>query len=108
MENITVQDVRGRSIEVKKLKTLDRMKVLELIGADNSMNDRYLGFAILAYSVVSIDGSPVPRANSKMALEATVQLLDDDGFDAVSEGIAKNFLATAQTVEEAKDAVKNV
>src|SRR4051812_46570821 len=102
MDNVTVKDERGRSIEVRRIRTLDRMKILELIGSDNSMNSHYLSFATLAYSVVSIDGTPIPVSKSKLALEAVVQQLDDDGFAAVADAFAKNFLPPALTEDEAK------
>ncbi len=107
MDSVTVTDKRGRSIEVRRIKTLDRMKILELIGPENSMNGHYLSFATLAYSVVSIDSQPLGNAKSKLALEAVVQQLDDDGFDAVAEAFAKNFLPPAMTEDEARAAVKN-
>jgi len=62
---VTVRDERGRDITVRKLKTLDRMRLLELVGADNAMNDRYLGYATLAYCVACIDGDLVPTINTK-------------------------------------------
>jgi hypothetical protein len=107
VDSVTVKDERGRSIEVRRIKTLDRMKLLELIGPDNSMNSHYLSFATLEYSVASIDGMPVASVRSKLALEAVVQQLDDDGFAAVADAFAKNFLPPAITEDEAKAAVKN-
>jgi hypothetical protein len=99
----TVTDARGRVIEIRKIKPLDRMQLMEIIGPDNSANDRYLGYATLAYCVTSIDKNPVGRLGSKLALEALVQELDDDGMNAVGKGMEDNFL----TKDEGKDAVKN-
>jgi hypothetical protein len=104
---VKVTDARGRSIEVRKLKTLDRMRLLELVGPENSANQQYLGFAMLAYSVSSIDGNPTGRPATKLALEAIVQELDDDGFDAVSKAFTENFMDGELTDAAAKDAVKN-
>jgi hypothetical protein len=88
---VTITDTRGRKIEVRKLKTLDKMRLYELVGSSNAENSQYLGFAALAYSVVSIDGNPIGRPATKLALETTVQELDDDGFDAVGKAIEENF-----------------
>jgi hypothetical protein len=107
MDSVKVKDAGGREIEVRKLKVLDNMRLLALIGSDNSSNDRYLAFASLAYSVVSIDGTALPRPNNLAGLEGLVQKLDDDGFSAIAKAHQDNFLAEAQTAEEAKDAVKN-
>src|SRR5277367_752322 len=101
---VTVKDERGRDITVRKLKTLDRMRLLELVGADNAMNDRYLGYATLAYCVSSIDGDPIPTINSKVALEAVVQRLDDDGINAVASAVAANFMAS-KSADEVKDTI---
>ena len=101
-----VTDARGRKIEVRKLKTLDRMRLFELVGAENSMNDRYLGYATLAFSVVGINGDALPRPDSKLALEALVQQLDDDGFEAVAKSFVDS-IASAPSADELKDQVKN-
>lgn len=100
---IKVTDKKGRIIEVRKLKTLDRMRLLELVGAENSANQQYLGFAMLAYSVSSIGGNPIGRPGTKLALEAIVQELDDDGFDAISKAFVEHF----SEEDDAKDLVKN-
>src|SRR5271156_1756791 len=89
---VTVKDSNGRAIEVRKLKTLDRMRLLELVGAENAMNDRDLGYATLAYCVVSIDGEPMPRLVNKVGLEGIVQRLDEEGIEAVSRAVAENFI----------------
>jgi hypothetical protein len=104
---ITVTDSRGRKIEVRKVKTLDRMRLLELVGPELSANDRYVGLAALAYGVISIDGDAVPRPASKLALEALLDRLDDDGFNAVAQGIVENFYETDKTPDQIKDAIKN-
>ena len=107
--NVTVKviDARGRSIEIRKLKTLDRMRLFELVGAENSMNDRYLGHATLAYSVVSIDGTPLGRPATKLALEGIVQQLDDDGFEAVAKGSVEHFLPKEESLDQVKADIKN-
>jgi hypothetical protein len=107
MDSAKEKDSRGREIEVRRLKVLDNMRLLALIGSDNSSNDRYLAFASLAYSVVSIDGEAIPRPTSLLVLEALLQRLDDDGFSAVAKAHRDNFITAIQTGDEAKDAVKN-
>jgi hypothetical protein len=105
-KSVTVKDVRGRSIEVRKLKTLERMQLVELVGAVNSANEKYLGFAMLAYSVSSIDGNPVGRPGTKLALETIVKELDDEGFDAVGKAFVDHFIDGVSDVD-AKETVKN-
>ena len=103
---VSVQDANGRDLGVRKINTLDRMRLLELVGPDLSNNDRYIGLAMLAYAVTSIGGDPILRPTSKAQLEAVVQRLDDDGFNAVSKAVVDNFIS-ARTTDEAKAAVKN-
>jgi hypothetical protein len=103
IDTATVIDSRGRKIEIRKTKPLDRMRLMELVGPENAKNGPYLGYAGLAYSVVSIDGSPMGRPSTKLELETIVQELDDDGIDAVADGINKNFLQD----ESSKEALKN-
>jgi hypothetical protein len=100
----SVTDSRGRVLVVRKMNALDRLRVFELIGAENASNEPYLGYANLAYSVESIDGGPLPVPRTKLALEGAVQKLDDDGLAAVAQAFLKIYAATA---EETKDAVKN-
>ena len=102
----TVTDTRGRSITVKKMGPLDRLKLFEVIGADNSRNEQYVGYAALAFLVTAIDGEPVARPNSKLALEALVQRLDDDGMDAVAMHLAEQ-IAAREDAGDGMDALKN-
>jgi hypothetical protein len=105
-KSVTVKDARGRSIEVRKLRFADRMRLVELVGASNADNDKYLGLAMLTYSVSKIDGQPMGRPATKLALEAIAQELDDDGADAVAKAFTEHFMAAPEA--DAKDAVKNV
>src|SRR4051794_3875639 len=86
----TITDARGRKIVIRKMNALDRMRIAEMVGSDNVKNDMYFGYALFAYYVVSIDGEPRPRG-SKVALEATVAVLNEDGLLAVAQGAAKEF-----------------
>jgi hypothetical protein len=103
---VTVNDKQGRQIEVKKLKPIERMRMLQMIGSDNAVNGPYLGYATLAYSVTKIDGDSLPRPQNLVGLEAIVQRLDQDGLDAVGEAF-KELYPDAAAQEEAKAAVKN-
>jgi hypothetical protein len=104
---VTVKDANGRQITVRRLKTIDRMRLLEMVGAENALNDRYLGYATLAFAVSEIDGDPVPRLTNKIGLEGIVTRLDDVGFEAIGEAVRKNFLPPERTDEEVKDLIKN-
>jgi hypothetical protein len=107
-KSVTVKDARGRSIEVRKLNTLDRMQLLEVVGSINSANEQYMGYAGLVYSVASIDGNPTGRLGTKLALEGVAKELDDDGFEAVAKAISENFVPKQRSDAEVKESVKNV
>ena len=101
----TLADARGRSIGVKRLNPLDRLKLFEVIGAENSRNEQYAGYAALAFLVTSIDGEPVARPANKIQLEALVQRLDDEGMDAVAAHLEAQ--AKDKKAEADEDALKN-
>lgn len=86
-----VVDARNRRIKIRKLNALDRMRLLEAIGATGSEIPQYLGYAVLAASVVSIDGSVESPPATKKQLEAMVQRLDDEGLNAVALGYKEHF-----------------
>jgi hypothetical protein len=98
-----VKDASGRVLTLKKLTALDRMRLFEVVGAENVKNDYYLGYATLAFQVVAIDGVDVARPTSKLALEGLVQRLGDDGINA----IAANARADTENDHDAKELVKN-
>jgi hypothetical protein len=104
--SVSVKDAIGRQITVRRLKALDRMRICELVGAENAANDRYYGYAALAYSVSEIDGEPTATLSTKAQLEALVQRLDDEGLDAVGQAIKDNF-SPKDNGSDSKDAVKN-
>ena len=87
---VTTVDARGRSIVVKKLVPLARMRLFAIAGPELAKNEQWLGYAALAASVVSIDGDPV-SCNTLREVEFTVQALDDDGLTAVATAVAQNF-----------------
>lgn len=99
----TETDARGRKIAVRKLNPLDRMRLFEIVGADNSRNASYLSYAIILASVTAIDGIAQAFPASKLKLEAIASLLDDDGMDAAS----KAYAAFDPSESGAPDDVKN-
>jgi hypothetical protein len=88
---ITVTDARNRQIGIKKMGPLDRMKLFEVCGPENSKNEAYLGYASLAFCVSSIDGDAQPRPSNRLQLEGLISRLDDDGLTAVAAGVAEHF-----------------
>lgn len=83
-----VVDGLGRRLELKRLGVLERLRLFEAAGAELSRNDRWLGMAVLAASVVAVDDVPVPFPASKAAIEAAVQRLGEAGIAAVAGALA--------------------
>ena len=86
-----VEDANGRKIGIRKMGALDRLKMFEVIGPENSKNEPYLGYAALAFHVGSIDGDPVSRPATKLQLEGLIQRLGDEGMEAVGEAVQEMF-----------------
>ncbi len=85
----TAKDSLGREIGVRKLSTLDRLRLFRLAGPELAANEPWLEIAFLAYAVSSIDGDPVTRPNNLRELEFVIERLDDWGLAAAAEGYVK-------------------
>lgn len=100
---VRVEGPSGRIYQVKRLSPFDRMLVFEAIGPEASQNIPFLTYALVAFSVKSIDeDNALPRA-SKNQIMAIVKRIGDD-WDAVNEG-----LRSLNPVEDdaERDAIKN-
>lgn len=81
-------DAEGRRIEFRRPGALDRLRLFKALGPVLSGNDRYVGYAMLAYCVTAIDNVPIPMPANEMQVEGLVQRLGDAGLVAVGEGVA--------------------
>ena len=86
-------DSSGRTLSLKRLGALERLRRFEAAGAELSRNDRWLGMAALACTVTAIDGVPYPFPGSKQAVEAMVQRLGTAGATAVAAFVAMDIAA---------------
>lgn len=97
----TVRDALGRTIKVKRLSAVEKMRLAKALGEFNT-NETYSNYGWVAAAVREIDSSPVVFPMNNLQLEATVQRLDDDGIDAAMRAM---FVVNAPALD--KDAVKN-
>ncbi|MFG1388808.1 hypothetical protein [Xanthobacter versatilis] len=97
----TFTDKLGRSITIKKMGALDRMKLFEAVGSERSQNEMYFGYASLAASVVDIDGEAIMRPANHLQIEALVQRLGDEGLEAIATQYAAKWGAAAGLNAEA-------
>lgn len=96
-ERLSVSDQAGRAIIARRLNALDKLRLLKAAGPMLSENQAWLGVAMLAASVVEIDGIPVPMPTSEKQIEALVARLGDPGLDAVATAISDHDSPSGQS-----------
>jgi len=85
---VDVTDASGRLLRVRRPGALDRLRLFKAVGPGLASNERYVGYAMLAMCVTSIDGIPQPAPTNEGQLEALVQRLGDPGMIAVGQELA--------------------
>jgi hypothetical protein len=98
--NAMVKDSAGRTIKVKRLSALDRVRLFRAMGATDSENRMLQSYAATAAAVTEIDSAPVVFPISSVALDFLIQRLDEHGLSAAIEGL----LALAPKDDVAKEA----
>ena len=98
-ETLDVRDALGRTLAVRRLGALDRLRLYKAIGPDLAENPPYLGMAMLAVSVMAIDGVPVPQPMTEMQVEAAVQRLGDSGIAAVADRLTGSEDGNAEGID---------
>ncbi len=80
----SVVDAQGRTLSIRRLGALDRLRLFKAAGAGLVGNAGWMGMATLACSVTAIDDVPVPAPASEAQVEALVARLGDAGIAAVA------------------------
>jgi hypothetical protein len=102
--SVTATDKTGRKLVVRRLDALAKLRLFKAVGPTNSKNDPYLGMAMLAACVLSIDDIPVVLPVNEQQIEALVAKLGDDGIEAVAEVMPQLMPDTSEeTIEAAKN-----
>lgn len=104
--SVVVVDGGGRSIALRKPGVLAQYRFVEAVGAAAAGNETYMGMAMPLIYVAEIDGDPVAPPTRKSEVEALIQRLDEDGINAVMEGIKEHF-GGPRDPEADKAALKN-
>lgn len=84
LQTETIIDAKGRHLNIRKLTALDKLRLFKAAGPELSQNQPWLGMAMLASAVVSIDDVPVPGPVNEQQIEALVARLGDDGIAAIA------------------------
>ena len=104
MSEHIVTAVSGKKITLKRPEVLAQLRLVDAIG-ESASNRVYLAMCLPLMYVADIDGVPVHLPATKREVEALFQRLDEDGLEAVNEGIAEYF--SRKTKEEAAAAKKS-
>lgn len=83
-----IQDTDGRTLTIRSLTALDKLRLFKAAGPTLSQNHLWLGMATLATSVTAIDDVPVPPPTSEAQIESLVSRLGDSGIAAIAKALA--------------------
>ena len=83
----TTVDTNGRRLSLRRLTALDTLRLFKAAGPMLAQNEPWLSMAGLAFSVLEIDGVPVPAPITEAQIEGLVDRLGDDGLAAIANVI---------------------
>jgi len=83
----TVTDSLGRRLALRRMTSLDKLRLFKAAGPVLAQNQPWLGMAMLACSVAEIDNVPVPPTTNEQQIESVVARLGDFGIAAVAEAL---------------------
>jgi len=83
----TVTDALGRRLTLRRMTSLDKLRLFKAAGPTLAHNQPWLGMAMLACSVAEIDNVPVPPPTNEQQIELMVARLGDLGIAAVAEAL---------------------
>lgn len=91
-----VTDKTGRTLTLRALSMLDRLRLFKALGPELSLNEAYVGLATLAASVTAIDEVPLPFPGSEAAVENAVERLGEAGIEAVASASEEDDFETVK------------
>jgi hypothetical protein len=98
----SIVDSGGRTLIVRRLTALDRLRLFKAAGPLLAQNPPWLGMALVASSVVAIDNVPVPPPSNELQIEAMIGRLGDAGVEAVAQALQQfSALDPAEVVDNA-------
>jgi hypothetical protein len=83
----TAMTADGTRLTLRRLNALDKLRLFKAAGPVLAQNEPWLGMALLASSVASIDDVPVPQPGTEHQIEAMVARLGDAGIAAVAAAL---------------------
>jgi hypothetical protein len=73
---------------LRRLTALDTLRLFKAAGPVLAQNEPWLSMAGLAFSVLEIDGLPVPSPATETQIESLIDRLGDEGLAAIAETVA--------------------
>lgn len=87
---MTVVDQKGRRLSLRRLTALDTLRLFKAAGPVLSQNEPWLSMASLVFSVLEIDGVPVPCPTTEAQVESLIDRLGDEGLAAIADTIKRD------------------
>lgn len=98
-------DSRGRKFGIRKVGMSVKRRIFSTISAETAAKPQLSGMMFIVASVVEIDGEKVALPSSEAGFNARIDLLDDEGFEAIGAAYQAAFAPKDDTtaIEEAKN-----
>jgi hypothetical protein len=87
VKTFAVVDGKGRRLTLRRLTALDTLRLFKAAGPVLAQNEPWLSMAGLAFSVLEIDGIPVPPPATEPQIENLIDRLGDEGLAAVANAV---------------------
>lgn len=81
----TTVDMQGRRLLIRRLTALDTLRLFKAAGPILAQNEPWLSMAGLAFSVLEIDGVPIPPPSTEAQIENVIDRLGDCGLAAIAD-----------------------
>jgi hypothetical protein len=85
IKTASVIDGKGRRLVLRCLTALDTLRLFKAAGPVLAQNEPWLSMAGLAFSVLEIDGVPVPPPTTEPQIESLIDRLGDEGLSAIAD-----------------------
>lgn len=97
----TIQDSKGRTIQLRKLGPLEQGRIVMAVGGETAGNQTYMsGFALPAAMVAYIDDTPYGLPQTLTQIESVLKELGEEGMVAINN----HFLAKYEANKAEADA----
>jgi hypothetical protein len=89
-KTVEVTDARGRTFTLKRPNLLQQFRFVAAL-RELAENATYRAMATPLIFVTAIDSEAQPMPTTQLQIDAMIQRIDTDGFDAIMTGIRENF-----------------